>query len=127
MRTAAREALGSTRPRKRQSEAEAYWYDREAILRNTTIALGTTTGVLVVIDAALLGAMSARLNRCVESPTSSMCPQAIKDFSVMAPVSYTVGVFAGAGLVGTIISGALLGAHRNNKHLHVARGGVIRF
>lgn len=101
----------------RSSRNQDWWYSRDNKLTNLTIGFGVTWGISVAATAIIWSVHAKNANQCdsEEDIVSDRCMNGVKQSLSLAPLGYITSSVAGISLLGTIVSGAVLGSHRNAK------------
>lgn len=120
-----RERAPGTRRSTRRRSAEAQWWEaRDQQLVGTTVGFGVTWGVTLGAALALIAAQQQGNSDCTTDLQSSgetgRCETAARRNANLAAPIYVLGAVSGISLIGTIVSGSLLGGHRNAKPFVVA-------
>ncbi|MEM6993082.1 MAG: hypothetical protein AAF721_21395 [Myxococcota bacterium] len=117
----AREALGPPRPARRDQERIAWWEERDARLVNLTLGFGITWGLSSILTAIILGVHFNTIDKCEQAATTlatpdlDRCAGSARRSSKLAIPGYLMATVASGSMIGTIVSGAILGGHRNTR------------
>lgn len=112
--------------RRTSSAKEEYWYQREHSLVVSTAAFGVTWGVSTIALALILNANLNGADECNRDASAGIgadsCDRAVERTTNLVVPTYLFGAVSGASFIGTVVSGAMLGAHRNTKPLIFSDG-----
>lgn len=112
--------LGSSKRRHSVSARKLEWWnDRDRKLRNLTIGFGVTWGIATVVNAIIWAIHVRNANTCIDGEFDQCARGAEQSTNLIVPGALAATV-AGVGFVGTVVSGSLLGAHRNNRPIAAA-------
>jgi hypothetical protein len=115
------------------SRLESYWGEKQVSLRRLTIGFSVTWGVAIVASGVLVGVATREPKQ--EQPTdmsfgSSGSASVSNRGSGLIVGGVLVGMVGFVGMVGTLVSASMLGAHNNTKPLYFSirqDGLTLRF
>ena len=108
--------------RTNKNQKQNWWYNRHQNLKNATIGFGITWGLSTAATAIIWSMHSKNNKKCIDSSQNihddqklGRCVNGAKQSLNLIVPGYITSSIVGASMLGTIISGALLGAHVNSK------------